>query len=143
MTDLYTSGIRSHVRKGTLKMSIAAGEANTAANLTAATGLQNPEDAVVVIDRVVAEIKTAAEAACNLVVGIGDNASDNVGAHAKLLEVNAMNVGAVSGPAAGVNANCRVNKNGETSNAYVITGASVNTNADSLVADIYVDYIIP
>ena len=139
MTDLYSSGIQSHVRKGTLKLSVS--NANAAGN---AATLENPEDSVIVVDRVVAEIQTAAEAASLLLVGVGDNANDNVeNTHVELLNTNALNVGIAAGPAAGVNANCRVNKNGESANSFILVGVDVPANADSLVADVLVEYHIP
>jgi hypothetical protein len=141
MTTLYDSGITSHVRKGTLKLSVAAAAANCAGN---AATIQNPEDEVIVIDRVVAEIKTAAEAASLLLVGVGDNASDNVeNSHVMLINTNALNIGVVEGIQAGVNANCRVAAKDAAANAFILVGVDVPANADSLVCDVYVDYIIP
>lgn len=132
---------QSMVRRGTLKLAIAAGEGNAAGN---SATLENPEDEVIVVDRVVAEIKTAAEAASLLLVGVGDNANDNVeNTHVELLNTNALNVGIATGPAAGVNANCRINKNGQTANAFILVGVDVPANADSLVADVLVEYHIP
>jgi len=133
---------QSDIRKGTLKLSVAAAAANCAGN---AATLENPEDDVIVIDRVVAEIQTVAEAASQLLVGIGDNVNDNVeNAAGMLLNVNALNVGTtVGGPAAGVNCNCRLAKKGAGANAFILVGVDVPANADSLVADVYVDYIIP
>jgi len=138
MPDKYDQ--QSDVRKGTLKLSVS--NANAAGN---AATLENPEDDVILIDRVVAEIQTAAEAASLLLVGIGDNANDNVeNAAGMLLNVNALNIGTtVAGPAAGVNCNCRLAKKGASANAFILVGVDVPANADSLVADVYVDYIIP
>lgn len=131
---------QSTVRKGTLHLEVAAGEGNAAGN---SATLENPEDAVICVDRVVAEIQTAAEAASVLLVGVGDNANDNVeNTHVELLNTNAMNIGIAAGPAAGVNANCRVNKKGETANSFILVGVDVPANADSLVADVLVEYHI-
>ena len=139
MTNTYD--VQSEVRRGTLKLSVAAGAANCAGN---AATLENPEHDEILVDRVVAELKTVAEAASVLLVGIGDNASDNVeNTGTELLNVNALAAGAVSGPAAAVNANCRVAKNGAAANAFILVGVDVPANADDLVVDIYVDYIIP
>ncbi len=130
---------QSDVRKGTLK--IAVSNANAAGN---AATLQNPESDAILVDRVVAEITTASEQAAILLVGVGDNANDNVeNSHVELLNANAQNVGVVSGPAAGVNANCRVAKNAAAANAYILVGVDVPANADSLVGTVFVDYIIP
>jgi len=142
MTDLYTSGITSHVRKGTIKIS----KSNFNANALLG-GVENPEDVDILIDRVVADIKTAAEAACNLEVGLGDNAIDNsLNATIMFLETNAMNIGIATGPAAAINANCKVaaqNANHNATNSWILIGSSAIANADDLVADVYVDYIIP
>jgi len=140
MPDKYDQ--QSDVRKGTLKLSVAAAAANCAGN---AATLENPEDSIILIDRVVAEIKTVAEAASQLLVGIGDNVNDNVeDAAGMLLNVNALNVGTtVAGPAAGVNCNCRLAKKGTAANAFILVGVDVPANADDLVVDVYVDYIIP
>lgn len=139
MTNTYA--VESEVRRGTLKLSVAAGEANCAGN---AATLENPESEAILIDRVVAELTTVAEAASVLLVGIGDNASDNVeNTGTELLNANALAAGVVSGPAATVNANCRVAKNGASANAFILVGVDVPANADSLVVDIYVDYLIP
>lgn len=139
MTNTYD--VQSEIRRGTLKLSVAANAANCAGN---AATLQNPESNEILIDRVVAEIKTVAEAASVLLVGIGDNANDNVeNTGVELLNTNALNVGIAAGPAAGVNANCRIAKNGAAANAFILVGVDVPANADDLVVDIYVDYMIP
>ena len=142
MGDLYDSGITSHVRKGTIKIA----KSNFNANALLG-GVENPEDVDILIDRVVADIKTAAEAACNLEVGAGDNAIDNsLNATIMFIETNAMNIGVAVGPAAAINANCKVkaqNANHNATNSWILVGSSVLANADDLVADVYVDYIIP
>ena len=140
MTTLYDAGITSHVRKGTVKLVVS--NANAAGN---AKTLENPEDCVVLIDRVVAEITTAAEAASQLLVGIGDNANDNVeNAAGMLLNTNALNIGvAPAGPPDGVNCNCRLAAKGAAANAFILVGVDVPANADSLVANVFVDYVIP
>lgn len=139
---LYASGMQSHVRKGTIKIS----KSNFNANALLG-GVENPENEDILIDRVVADIKTAAEAACNLEVGLGDNAIDNsLNATIMFLESNAMNIGIAAGPAAAINANCKVaaqNANHNATNSWILIGSSVIANADDLVADVYVDYIIP
>ena len=136
-----TFGVQSEVRRHTLKLSIAAGEGNAAGN---SATVENPEAEEILIDRVVGEIKTAAEAASLLLVGIGDNVNDNVeNVGTELLNTNALNVGIAAGPAAGVNAHCRVAKKGASANAFILVGVDVPGNADSLVAEIFVDYIIP
>jgi len=142
MPNLYASGIQSYVRKGTIKIS----KSNFNANALLG-GIENPEDVDILIDRVVADIKTAAEVACNLEVGLGDNAIDNsLNATIMFLETNAMNIGIATGPAAAINANCKVaaqNANHNATNSWILIGSSVIANADDLVADVYVDYIIP
>lgn len=139
MTNAYD--VQSEIRRGTLKLSVAANAANCAGN---AATLQNPEHDEILIDRVVAEVKTAAEAASVLLVGVGDNANDNVeNTGVELLNTNALNVGIAEGPAAGVNANCRIAKNGAAANAFILVGVDVPANADDLVVDVYVDYMIP
>ncbi|MGA2669961.1 MAG: hypothetical protein ABSF21_00870 [Dehalococcoidia bacterium] len=140
MGTLYSLGQTSVVRRGLLKLAIS--NANAAGN---AATLENPEDAIILVDKVVAEIRTVAEAASQLVVGIGDNASDNVlNAAGYLLNTNALNIGhSVTGPAAGINCNCRLSPKGTTTNAFLLVGVDVAANADSLVGDVYVDYIIP
>jgi len=139
---LYASGMQSHVRKGTIKIS----KTNFNANALLG-GVENPENEDILIDRVVADIKTAAEAASNLEVGLGDNAIDNsLNATIMFLETNAMNIGVATGPAAAINANCKVaaqNANHNATNSWILIGSSVIANADDLVADVYVDYIIP
>ena len=139
---LYASGMQSHVRKGTIKIS----KSNFNANALLG-GVENPENEDILIDRVVADIKTAAEAASNLEVGAGDNAIDNsLNATIMFLETNAMNIGIATGPAAAINANCKVaaqNANHNATNSWILIGSSVLANADDLVADVYVDYIIP
>ena len=139
---LYASGMQSNVRKGTIKIS----KSNFNANALLG-GVENPENEDILIDRVVADIKTAAEEACNLEVGAGDNATDNsLDATIMFLEANALNVGIATGPAAGINANCKVaaqNANHNATNSWILVGSSVIGNADDLVADVYVDYIIP
>ena len=139
---LYASGMQSHVRKGTIKIS----KSNFNANALLG-GVENPENEDILIDRVVADIKTAAEAASNLEVGAGDNAIDNsLNATIMFLETNAMNIGIATGPAAAINANCKVaaqNANHNATNSWILIGSSVIANADDLVADVYVDYIIP
>jgi len=137
MPDKYDQ--QSDVRKGTLKIPLSNG--NAAGN---AATLENPEGDVILIDRVVAEITTVAEAASQLMVGVGDNVNDNVeNTGVELLNTNALNVGIASGPAAGVNANCRVAKKGASANAFILVGVDVPANADDLVANVFVDYIIP
>lgn len=140
--NLYASGMQSHVRKGTIKIS----KSNFNANALLG-GVENPEDADILIDRVVADIKTAAGTACNLEVGLGDNAIDNsLNATIMFLETNAMNIGIAAGPAAAINANCKVaaqNANHNATNSWILIGSSVIANAAALVADVYVDYIIP
>jgi len=137
MSDKFDQ--QSDVRRGTLKIPVSNG--NAAGN---AATLENPESEAILIDRVVAEITTAAEAASVLLVGVGDNANDNVeNTGVELLNTNALNVGVASGPAAGVNANCRVDKKGATANAFILVGVDVPANADDLVANVFVDYIIP
>ena len=139
---LYASGMQSHVRKGTIKIS----KSNFNANALLG-GVENPENEDILIDRVVADIKTAAEAASNLEVGLGDNAIDNsLNATIMFLETNAMNIGIATGPAAAINASCKVaaqNANHNATNSWILIGSSVIANADDLVADVYVDYIIP
>jgi len=137
----YGSGITSDVRKGTLKIACAAGSFNSAG---IAGSVENPMAEEILIDRIVVEIKTAAEAASVLMVGVGDNAADNVeNAACDFMAINALNVGVYTGIKAGINANCRVAKKGAAANAFILVGADVPANADSLVADVYVDYIIP
>jgi len=142
MVTKYDAGITSYVRKGTIKIS----KSNFNANALLG-GIENPEDADILIDRVVADIKTAAEAASNLEVGLGDNTIDNsLNATTMFLETNAMNIGLATGPAAALNVNCKVaaqNANHNATNSWILIGSSVIANADDLVADVYVDYIIP
>jgi DNA-binding transcriptional regulator LsrR (DeoR family) len=142
MGTLYDSGKTKMVRTGTVKLSIAAPAGNMAGN---SATMENPEDEIILINRVVAEIRTAAEAASLLLVGIGDNASDNVeNCPGMLLNTNALNIGtSAPGIAAGVNCNCRMAAKGAAANAFILVGVDVPANADSLVADVYVDYIIP
>lgn len=137
MPDKYDQ--QSDVRKGTLKIAVSNG--NAAGN---AATLENPESEAILIDRVVAEITTASEDPAVLLVGVGDNVNDNVeNTGVELLNANAQNVGVVSGPAAGVNANCRVAAKAAAANAYILVGVDVPANADNLVANVFVDYIIP
>jgi hypothetical protein len=142
MTNLYDAGITSYVRKGTIKIS----KTNFNANALVG-GVENPEDAIILIDRIVADITTAAEAACTLAVGLGDNATDNsLNASKDFLGCNALNIGVAIGPVAAVNYSCKVaapNANHNATDSWILIGASVIANADSLVADVYVDYIIP
>jgi len=138
----YTSGDKSACRRGTIKLS----KSNFNANALVG-GVENPENEVILIDRIVADIKTAAEAACDLQVGLGDNATDNsLNATTDFLATNAMNIGIAVGPVTAVNANCKVaaaNANHSATDSWILIGSSVIANADSLVADVYVDYIIP
>jgi hypothetical protein len=142
MSELYSSGIQSRVRRGTLKIS----KTNFNANALVG-GVENPEDVDILIDRIVADIKTAAEAACILSVGLGDNATDNVlNASKDFLGTNAMNIGVAVGPVTAVNYNCKVaaqNANHNATDSWILIGSNVIANADSLVADVYIDYIIP
>lgn len=137
----YGSGDKSAVRRGTIKIS----KTNFNANALLG-GVENPEDEVILIDRVVADIKTKAEAACNLECGLGDNANDNVlNATIMLIETNALNIGVEHGPPTTINANCKVaayNANHNATNSWILIGSSVVNNADDLVADVYIDYII-
>jgi len=57
-----------------------------------------------------------------------------------------MNIGIAVGPVTAVNANCKVaaaNANHSATDSWILIGSSAIANADSLVADVYVDYIIP
>jgi len=138
----YSSGDKSAVRRGMIKIS----KSNFNANALLG-GVENPENEVILIDRIVLDIKTAAEATSTLVVGLDDNATDNVlDASVNFMSTNAENIGVAVGPDAAVNYNCKVaaaNADHNATDSWILIGAGTIAGADSLVADAYIDYIIP